>query len=97
MTANARRQAATLLVGAMAMLTALLVVTLVRQDRCLDAGGRWIAATRTCESLPDGAAPLSSGWAWGLGLVAGVVTAVVLWRAFDFFAARAASRADTPA
>ena len=52
-----------------------------------------MAATRECAVGPAGADRLSSGWAWPLGLVAGFVAGLVLWRAYAFFVARAARRA----
>ncbi|MHB1222683.1 MAG: hypothetical protein ACYC2G_01350 [Gemmatimonadaceae bacterium] len=93
MTAETRRRLATLLVGAMAMLTALLVASMVRQERCLDAGGRWLAATRDCELPVDSVVPPSSVWPWALGLAAGLLTAAVMWRAYTYFATSAARRA----
>lgn len=93
MNAEARRRLAVLLIGAMAMLTALLVATMALQARCVNAGGNWMAATRECAVGPAGADRLSSGWAWPLGLVAGFVAGLVLWRAYAFFVVRAAHRA----
>lgn len=93
MTGESRRRLAALLVGAGAMLTALLVATLILQDRCQDAGGRWLAVTRRCE-LPAGSADSpGSGWAWLAGLAAGLAAAVVMWRSYVFFVARAQRRA----
>ncbi len=93
MNTEARRRLAALLIGAMAMLTALLVATMVLQARCVKAGGSWMAATRECAVGPAGADRLSSGWAWPLGLGAGVIAGAVLWRAYAFFVVRAAHRA----
>lgn len=95
MTAEMRRRLVTLLVGAMAMLTGLLVASLILQNRCLDAGGSWVAATRECDLPSDSLAQPSSGWAWMVGLAAGVVIAVVLWRAYAFFVVTAARRSGT--
>lgn len=92
MTAELRRRLATILVGAMAMLTALLVATMIRQNRCAEAGGEWLAATRQCQ-LPSGGGSPSSGWAWALGVLAGLAVAVVMWRTYAFFLAGAARRA----
>lgn len=93
MNTEARRRLAALLIGAMATLTVLLVATMAVQARCVKAGGNWMAATRECAVGPAGADRLSSGWAWPLGLVVGVVAGVVLWRAYAFFVVRAARRA----
>jgi hypothetical protein len=93
MTAETRRRLATLLVGAMAMLTTLLVATLIRQNRCLDAGGQWLAAARECELPAGSVARLSGGWPWALGVAAGLLTAVVMWRAYSYVATSAARRA----
>ena len=92
MTAETRRRLAALLTGTAGALTALLLATWLRQDACLDAGGRWLAATRHCE-LPAGAsAAISSQRAYAVGAIVGVLTAIVLWRVFTFAASRAARR-----
>ena len=92
MTAQTRRSLAALLAGIAGMLMALLTATRLRQDACLDAGGRWLAAARSCE-LPAGAASAMSPLrGYTLGAVAGVLTAIVLWRMFTFFASRGVRR-----
>ena len=92
MTAQLRRQIAVLLIGVVAMLIALSVATWLRQDACLDAGGRWLPGSRTCELAAGATAAGSTGRAYVFGAVAGVLTSVVLWRTFTFFAARTARR-----
>ena len=92
MTAETRRSLAALLAGIAGMLMALLTATRLRQDACLDAGGRWLAAARMCE-LPAGtASEMSPLRGYALGAVAGVLTAIVLWRMFTFFASRGTRR-----
>ena len=88
MTAATRRRLASLLIGTAGMLTALLVATWLRQDDCLDAGGRWTAA-RLCELPPGAATAMSPFRAYAVGAVAGVLTVIVLWRMFTFAASRA--------
>jgi preprotein translocase subunit SecG len=51
-----RRSLIQLLIGVIAAVVGLTTMVLVRQDRCLDAGGSWSAQTRVCLG-PDG--PLS--------------------------------------
>lgn len=88
MNAQTRRNLATVLVGVAGSLVALAVITYLKQDACLDAGGRWDAATRACV-LPGGSPrAATSAWSYLTGIVAGVVVAIVLWRAFTFFATR---------
>jgi hypothetical protein len=84
MTSETRRRLAALFTGTAGTLTALLVATWLRQDACVDAGGRWLAAARMCE-LPSGASmAMSAGRAYAVGAVGGVLTAIVLWRVFTF-------------
>jgi len=89
MTVETRRRLAILLIGTTGTLTALLMATWLRQDACLDAGGRWIAATRLCELPPGASTAMSPQRAYAVSVVGGVLTAIVLWRAFTFAASRA--------
>ncbi|HEX6533443.1 MAG TPA: hypothetical protein VF041_02530 [Gemmatimonadaceae bacterium] len=92
MNAETRRRLAALLAGIAGAYVALSVASWLRQDACLDAGGRWLAAARACE-LPGGAPPLPPPLrAYIVGAVVGIVVAVVLWRTFTFFARRGATR-----
>jgi hypothetical protein len=89
---DTRRRIAALLAGMAGAFIALSVSVWLRQDACLDAGGRWIAAARACD-LPTGAPSLSSpARFYMVGAVAGVVVAAVLWRTYTFIAHRAAAR-----
>jgi len=92
MTAELRRRLAVLVIGIAATLMALTVATWRRQDACLDAGGRWLAATRTCEAAAGATGPGSDVRGYLVGAVAGALVGFVLWRAFGFFVARAARR-----
>ena len=93
MTAQLRRQLALVVIGVAAALVALLVATWLRQDACLEAGGRWLAATRTCELANGAVGPgLSAGRAYAVGAIVGVLAATVLWRTFTFFASRSTHR-----
>lgn len=90
MTARLRRQLALILVGVAAAVVALSVATWLLGDACLDAGGRWLAATRSCDAAAvDRAARVR---AHAAGVVAGVLAATVLWRTFTFFGSRAGRR-----
>jgi hypothetical protein len=82
-----RRSLVTMLIGIMAALLGLLATTWLREDACLDAGGRWLA-TRTCE-LPPGAEMPSSLRFYFIGVVVGLVTALLLWRTYTFITTRA--------
>ena len=86
MTPELRRRLVTMLAGAAGAIVGLLAATWLRQDGCLDRGGRWLAAARSCE-LPAGVAEPRLG-AYALGLGAGIVTAVLLLRAYAFVAGR---------
>jgi hypothetical protein len=87
-----RRSFIQLLIGVIASLGGLSVLTFVRQDRCLDAGGQWAAATRTCAGA---AGPIDVARAsdFVLALGVGVLLAFMLYRA-STFASRRASRPD---
>lgn len=94
MNANTRRQLAALLCGTAAALVALAVATYLRERACVEAGGRWLA-TRQCELAAAGTPGGAPGGAraYALGALAGLLTLVVLWRTFTFFAMRASRRA----
>jgi hypothetical protein len=63
----------------------------VRANACAGAGGEWMEGVRRC-AMPGGA-PEPSTWRSSLaGAAVGVVTLVVLWRTFTFFAARGRAR-----
>lgn len=92
MNPETRRRLAAMLAGVAAALVALFASTWLRQDACLDAGGRWLDAARSC-AMPAGAsAGAATARAYALGALAGVVTAVVLWRTYTFFVARGGRR-----
>jgi hypothetical protein len=84
MTVETRRRIAILLVGTAGTLTALLLATSLRQDACLDAGGRWLAAARQCELPPGASMAMPSHKAYAIGALAGMLAAIVLWRMFTF-------------
>lgn len=92
MTASTRYRLAMVLVGIAGAYAALSVATWIRQDACLDAGGQWDVATRTCELLDTTASRPSAVAAYVIGALAGLVLAVVLWRTFTFFTLRAKRR-----
>ena len=87
MNPQVRRQIAVLVVGMIGAIVALIAATWLRQDACLDAGGRWLVETETCE-LAAGAGSGSTVRAYLLGAVIGLLAAAMLWRMFSFFASR---------
>ncbi|HEU6451302.1 MAG TPA: hypothetical protein VFT57_07760 [Gemmatimonadaceae bacterium] len=92
MTAEIRRHLAALLSGIAGAFVALSMSLWLRQDACLDAGGRWLAMERACE-LPAGLSSPSSPVRYYIaGAVAGLLVAGVLFRGFSFIADRAAAR-----
>lgn len=92
MTSESRRRIAAVLTGTVAMLTALLVASMVRERACTGAGGQWLP-TRVCEMPPGSALDPATPWAWVAGLAAGVAVAVAMWRTYAFFLSGMARRA----
>ena len=80
---DSRRSLIQLLIGVIAALTSLAALNAVRQDRCLDAGGRWTAATRSCAG-PDGPLSVARGSDLLAALVIGILLAFMLYRASMF-------------
>ena len=89
MSPELRRGVAALLAGTAASLAALLVATWMRARSCVGAGGRWADATRSC-TLPAGVAETPMWRSSLVGAVVGIVTLLVLWRTYTFFADRRA-------
>jgi hypothetical protein len=77
---------ALLLAGAMAAVVGLAVAAALRQDACLDAGGRWLARGG-CEI--DGGTLPGAGGAYMAGALAGLVVLAVAWRAYTLVTTRA--------
>ena len=79
-----RRSIIVLLIGVLATVGGLTAATLLERDRCLDAGGRWVAAARQCWLASD----VSIGFGMrsiAIGVVVALLAAVMLYRAFLFF------------
>ena len=72
-----------LLIGIIAALTTLAALNAVRQDRCLDAGGQWVAATRACIG-PEGPLQVARGSDFVVAVVIGILLAFMLHRASTF-------------
>lgn len=87
MTPQLRRQIVLVVVGITAAIVALIAATYLRQDACLDAGGRWVVETEVCQLAP-GVAPPGSAKAYGLGAVIGLLVGTMLWRMYTFAARR---------
>jgi hypothetical protein len=86
MNATTRRILIPMLIGVLAAFGSLAVLTFIRQDKCLDAGGQWDAARRMC--LAANGTAYTSGLLGGWGLVVAAFIAVLiagmLWRIYTF-------------
>jgi hypothetical protein len=80
-----RRSIIVMLIGVAAALTGFATASLVEQDRCLDAGGRWNAAVRSCQLAAGDVAGLGLK-SMAAGVFVGILVAVVLYRTVLFFA-----------
>ena len=85
-----RRSLIQVLIGVIATVSGLATMILVRQDRCLDAGGSWSAETRVC-LRPEGPLAVARGSDVAVAVVIALLVAVMLYRA-STFANRHASR-----
>jgi hypothetical protein len=83
-----RRSLIQLLIGIIATIAGLAALNAIRQDRCLDAGGRWMAAARSCVG-PSGPLSVSRGTDVIAAIVIGVLLAFMLMRASTFARRRA--------
>ena len=79
-----------LLIGVIAAMAGLAALNAIRQDRCVDAGGQWMAAARSCAG-PNGPLSVSRGSDVIAAIVIGVLLAFMLHRA-STFARRRSSR-----
>ena len=77
-----------LLIGVIATVTALGALNVVRQNRCIDAGGQWTVGTRSCMG-PDGPLSVAQGSDVLTALVVGLLLAFMLHRASTFARRRA--------
>src|SRR5262245_31673022 len=84
-----RRPFIQLLIGIIASIAGLATLNAIRQDRCQDAGGQWIAGTRSCMG-PAGQLPVARGSDVLAAIVLGVLLAFMLYRASTFTSRRAA-------
>jgi hypothetical protein len=85
-----RRSLIQLLIGIIATVAGLAALNAIRQDRCLDAGGQWVANARSCVG-PDGPLTVARGSDVLAAIVIGVLLAFMLHRA-STFARRRSSR-----
>lgn len=72
-----------LLIGVIATIAGLAVLTAIRQDRCLDAGGQWMAGTRSCVGL-EGPLAVGRGYDVFAAIGVGLLLAFMLYRASTF-------------
>ena len=77
-----------LLIGVIAAVAGLTTMILIRQDRCLDAGGSWSAQTRVCLG-PDGPLSVARVSDVTMALGVGLLMAFMLHRASTFANRRA--------
>lgn len=79
-----RQAIAQVLIGIIAAVAGLWTATWIRMSRCLDAGNRWDAVTRSCTPAPGGAAEstLQMVGAYAVGAAVALALAVMLWRVF---------------
>ena len=75
-----RRSIIQLLIGVIAALGGLGALTVVRQNRCVGAGGQWSIVQRVCTG-PDGPIPVERWSDITVALVVGLLLAVMLYRA----------------
>jgi len=78
-----RRSLIQLLIGVIAAVAGLATMILVRQDRCLDAGGSWSAQTRVCLG-PEGPVSVARASDVAVALGIGLLMAFMLHRASTF-------------
>jgi hypothetical protein len=78
-----RRSLIQLLIGVIAAVAGLTTMILVRQDRCLDAGGSWSATTRVCLG-PDGPVAVAQASDMIVAVFIGLLVAFMLHRASTF-------------
>ena len=78
-----RRSLIQLLIGIIATTAGLAALNAVRHDRCLDARGQWMAATRSCVG-PAGPLSVARGSDVIVAIGIGVLLAFMLYRASTF-------------
>ena len=78
-----RRSVIQLLIGVIAALGGLGALTVIRQNRCVDAGGQWSIAQRSCAG-PSGPIPVDRWSDVTIALIIGLLLAVMLYRASTF-------------
>jgi hypothetical protein len=83
-----RRSLIQVLIGVIATIAGLAVLNVVRQDRCLDAAGQWMDATRSCVGS-QGPIVVARGYDVFVAVAIGVLLASMLFRAFAFARRRA--------
>jgi len=86
-----RRSLIKILIGAIATLGSLGALMVVRQNRCVAAGGQWSVAERTCAG-PNGPITVAQPADFALALVVGALLAFMLYRASTFATRRASGR-----
>ena len=78
-----RRSIIQLLIGVIAALGGLGALTVIRQNRCLDAGGQWSVVQRSCTG-PSGPILVDRWSDITVALIVGLLLAVMLYRASTY-------------
>jgi hypothetical protein len=78
-----RRSVIQLLIGVIAAVGGLGALTVIRQNRCVDAGGQWSMTQRSCTGS-SGPIPVERWSDVTIALVIGLLLAVMLYRASTF-------------
>ena len=86
-----RRSLIQVLIGAIATLGSLGALMVVRQNRCVAAGGQWSVTERTCAG-PNGPIAVAEPADLTVALVVGALLAFMLYRASTFATRRASGR-----
>jgi hypothetical protein len=86
-----RRSLMQLIIGMIAAFAGMMSVMVLRQQRCMEAGGQWTGMGQRCLSA-GGPIPVDRGVDFMAGLGVGLLVAFMLYRA-STFAARRRSRA----
>ena len=86
-----RRSLIQILIGAIATLGSLAALMVVRQNRCVAAGGQWSVAERVCTG-PTGPIAVAEPADFAVALVVGALLAFMLYRASTFATRRASGQ-----
>ena len=86
-----RRSLIQILIGVIATLASLGSLMVVRQNRCVAAGGQWSVAERTCAG-PNGPIAVAQPADFAVAIAVGALLAFMLYRLSTFATRRASGR-----